>query len=83
MLDRLFEYYRAKGDYESAKAALLKSFEFSRRQYYAEYTRMKGFLEAPDWRSVEPEIFDKIKDENFHDYLRICLDKGMKDTVLK
>jgi len=83
MLDRLFEYYRAKGDYESAKAAILKSFEFVRRQYYAEYKKLKGFLKVPDWKSIEPEIFDKIKDENFHDYLRICLDKGMKDTVLK
>ncbi|MCQ1535583.1 hypothetical protein FTO70_07805 [Methanosarcina sp. KYL-1] len=83
MLDRLFEYYRSKGDYESAKAALLKSFEFTRQKYYAEYNRLKGFFKGPDWKSVEPEIFDKIKEEDFHDYLLICLDKGMKDTVLK
>ncbi|AKB74787.1 hypothetical protein MSLAZ_1526 [Methanosarcina lacustris Z-7289] len=83
MLDRLFEYYRAKGDYEHAKDALLRSFEFARQQYYAEYTRMKGFLKASDWKSIEPEIFSKIKEKDFHDYLRICLDKGMKKTVLK
>ena len=83
MLDRLFEYYRSKGDYDHAKAALLKSFEFTRQKYYAEYNRLKGFLKEPDWKSVEPKIFDKIKEEDFHDYLRICLDKGMKETVLK
>ncbi len=83
MLDRLFEYYRAKGDYELAKNALLRSFEFARRHYYTEYTKMKGFLKASDWKSIEPEIFSKIKEKDFHDYLRICLDKGMKETVLK
>lgn len=83
MLDRLFEYYRSKGDYEHAKDALLRSFEFVRQQYYAEYKRMKGFLKAPDWKSIEPKIFNKIKEKDFHDYLRICMDKGMKETVLK
>lgn len=83
MLDRLFEYYRSKGDYERAKDALLRSFEFARQQYYAEYKRMKGFLKSPDWKSIEPEIFNKIKEKDFHDYLRICMDKGMIETVLK
>lgn len=83
MLDRLFEYYRSKGDYDRAKDALLRSFEFVREQYYAEYKRMKEFLKATDWKSIEPEIFNKIKEKDFHDYLRICLDKGMKETVLK
>lgn len=83
MLDRLFEYYRSKGDYEQAKSALLKSFEFTREKYYEEYRNLKGFLKVPDWKSIEPEIFNKIKDKGFHDYLRICLDKGMKETALK
>jgi hypothetical protein len=83
MLDRLFDYYRSKGDYELAKDALIRSFEFARQQYYAEYKRMKGFLRALDWKFIEPEIFNKIKEKDFHDYLRICLDKGMKETVLK
>lgn len=83
MFDRSFEYYRAKGDYERAKYALLRSFEFTRQKYYAEYKRMKGFLKSPDWKSLEAEIFNKIKEKNFHDYLRICLDKGMEETVLK
>jgi hypothetical protein len=83
MLDRLFEYYTSKDDYEHAKNALLRSFEFAREQYYAEYKRMKGNLKVSDWKSIEPEIFNKIKEKDFHDYLRICLDKGMKETVLK
>ncbi len=56
MLDRLFDYYRSKRDYENAKDALIRSFEFARQQYYAEYKRMKGFLRALDWQSIEPEI---------------------------
>lgn len=83
MLGRLFEYYRSKGDYESAKAALLKSFEFTRDKSYEEYKKLKGFLKVPDWKSIEPEIFNRIKEKDFHDYLRVCLDKGMKETVLK
>ena len=83
MLDRLFEYYRSKDDYEHAKDALLRSFEFARKQYYEEYKKMKGFLKVPDWESIEPEIFKKIKEKDFHDYLQICMDKGMKETVLK
>lgn len=83
MLDRLFEYYKSKGDYERAKDALLRSFEFVREQYYAEYKRMNKFLKVPDWESIEPEIFNKIKEKDFYDYLRICLDKGMKETVLE
>ncbi|HWQ47760.1 MAG TPA: hypothetical protein VN414_02215 [Methanosarcina sp.] len=83
MLDRLFEYYRSKGDYEHAKAALLKSFEFTREKFYEEYKKLKEFLKIPDWKSIEPEIFNRIKEKDFHDYLRIYLDKGMKETVLK
>lgn len=83
MLDRSFEYYRLKGDYEHAKDVLLRSFKFARQQYYAEYKRMKEFLKACDWKSIEPEIFDKIKEKDFYDYLRICLYKGMKETVLE
>lgn len=83
MLGRSFEYYRSKGDYERAKDALLRSFEFTREKYYAEYKKMKEFLKAPDWKFIEPEIFNKIKEKDFYDYLRICLDKGMKETVLE
>ncbi len=83
MLDRLFEYYRSRGDYEHSKAALLKSFEFTRQKHYTEYKRLKGFLNEPDWKLIEPEVLDKIKKENFHDYLQICLDKGMKEMVVE
>jgi len=76
MLDRLFEYYRSKGDHEHTKAALLKSFEFTREKFYEEYKKLKEFLKIPD-------LFNRIKEKDFHDYLRICLDKGMKETVLK
>lgn len=83
MLDRLFEYYRSKGDYEHAKVALLKSFEFTGEKYYEEYKKLKKILKVSDWKSIEPEIFNEIKEKDFHDYLRICLDKGMKEAVLK
>ena len=85
MLDKLFEYYKSQGDYERAKENLLKSFGFIGRHgnYYAEYKRIKGFLKEPDWNSIEPEIFNKIKEKDHYDYLRICLDKDMKETVIE
>jgi len=85
MLNRLFDHYRAKGDYERAKDALLRSFEFTdwNDSYYSEYKKIKGFLKEPDWKSIEPQIINKAKEKDFYDYLRICLDKGMKETVLE
>lgn len=83
MLDRLFEYYRAQGNYEMAKGALLKSSEISGyKGYYAEYKRLKEFLNDSDWRKIEPKFFNEIKDKNIRDYLLICLDKNMKKAVL-
>ena len=83
MLDRLFEYYKSQNDYENAKEALLKSYGFVRHEgYYAEYTRLKEFLNDSDWRQIEPEIFEKIREKNIHEYLQICLDKNMKKEVL-
>lgn len=35
------------------------------------------------YRRQYPEILDVIREKALHDYLRICLDKGMKETVLK
>lgn len=85
MLDRLFEHYKLMGDYESAKETLLESFEFTRghSSYYDEYKRMKGFLKDQDWKSIELEIVNKIKEQNLNDYLRICLEKNMKETVIE
>ena len=43
MLDRLFEYYKAEGNYEKAKEALLKAYKIMRYgNYYAEYKKMKN-----------------------------------------
>jgi len=42
---------------------------------------MKEFLKDSDWKLIEPKIF-KDAQENIYDYLRICLDKRMKKTVL-
>ncbi len=85
MLDRLFEHYKLIGDYERAKENLLESFGFNSRSssYYEDYRRMKGFLKDQDWKSIEPEIFNKIKEKDLIDYLRICLDKNMKETVIE
>lgn len=85
MLDRLFEHYKLMGDYKNAKETLLESFGFTSWQssYYEEYKRMKGFLKDQDWKSIEPEIVNKIKEKKLNDYLRICLDKNMKETVIE
>jgi len=83
MLNILFEFYRDQGNYVKAKAALLKSFEFTgNNAYYAEYNRMKDFLKDSDWEQIEPKVFGEIKDKNIKEYLRICLDKNMKKDVV-
>ena len=83
MLDRLFEYYKTQGNYEKAKEALQKAYKIMRYgNYYAEYNKMKAFMRAADWKQVEPEIFKDIQEKDICDYLRICLDKNMKETVL-
>ena len=84
MLDRLSEYYKSEGDYEKAKSTFLKAFEFTPRDnYYAEYRRMENFLSEADWIALEPEIFNRVRIKNFNNYLWICLDKGMKETVIE
>jgi len=85
MLDRLFEHYKFMGDYKSAKETLLESFGFTswHSSYYDEYKRMKEFLKDQDWKSIEPEIVNKIKENDLNDYLRICLDKNMKKTAIE
>ena len=83
MLDRLFEYYKTQGNYEKAKEALQKAYKIMRYgNYYAEYKKMKAFLRAADWKQVEPEIFKDVQEKDICDYLRICLDKNMKEAVL-
>jgi hypothetical protein len=83
MLDRLFKYYEDQNDYENAKENLLQSFDFTPQEsHYAEYKKIKKFLKDSDWKQVEPEIFNKTKEKNIHDYLRICMDKNMEKTVL-
>jgi len=84
MLDGLSEYYKSEGDYEKAKSTFLKAFGFtSWDNYYAEYRRMENFLSEADWKALEPEIFNRVRIKNFNNYLRICLDKGMKETVIE
>ncbi|RJS85825.1 hypothetical protein CW713_01120 [Methanophagales archaeon] len=83
MLDRLFEYYKAEGNYEKAKEALQKAYKIMRYgNYYAEYNKMKAFLRAADWKHVEPEIFKDVQEKDICDYLRICMDKNLKEAVL-
>ncbi len=83
ILDRLFEYYKTQGNYEKAKEALLKAYKFMRYgNYYAEYKKMKEFLKDADWKPIEPKIIKDIQERDIYDYLRICLDKNMKETVL-
>ncbi|MEA2052243.1 MAG: hypothetical protein U9O90_05415 [Euryarchaeota archaeon] len=83
LLDRLFEYYKTDGNYEKAKEAQLKAYKIMRYgNYYAEYKKLKKFMRDADWKQVEPKIFNDIKEKDICDYLRICLDKNMKDAVL-
>lgn len=79
----LFEYYKTQGNYEKAKEAQLKAYKIMRYgNYYAEYKKLKKFMRDADWKQVEPKIFKDIKEKDICDYLRICLDKNMKEAVL-
>ena len=83
MLDRLFEYYKTQGNYEKAKEAQLKAYKIMRYgNYYAEYNKMKNFMNDADWKQIEPKLFKDIQEKDICDYLRICLDKNMKEAVL-
>lgn len=83
MLNRLFEYYNAQDNYENAKKVLIKAYKIIKLgSYYEEYKRIKEFLKEPDWKQIEPEIFKKVRESNLTDYLRICIDKNMREEVL-
>ncbi|MBI3193061.1 MAG: hypothetical protein HYZ34_01185 [Ignavibacteriae bacterium] len=89
MLDRLFEYYKKECDYENAKRALLKTFEYvegmgylPKGRAYQRYKKTKEFLTETDWNQVEPEIFQQIRNTDTEDYIRICLDKGLKQEAV-
>ncbi len=89
MLDRLFEYYNAENDYENAKRALLKAFEYVKPagyiaevRSYAHYNKMKQFLTDSDWKNIEPRIIREAREKDLEDYLRICLDKDLKKEVV-
>ncbi len=43
---------------------------------------MRNFLTKEDWENIEPGIIREAQDKNLYDYMNICLDKGMKDTVI-
>lgn len=82
VLDKLFEYYKNR-DYEKAKEKLLQSYRNnSYKKYFEEYKRMKSFLSKEDWEKIEPEIIREAQNRNIYEYMNICLDKGMKDTVI-
>jgi len=89
LLDRLFEYYKTQNDYENAKKALLKAFEYVKGAGYipqvrshAHYGKMKRFLTEMDWKIIEPKIFKEIRERDLEDYLQICIDKGLKKEVV-
>lgn len=90
MLDRLFEYYRTLGDYENAKKALIREFEYTKGQgfipevrSYELYLKAEEYLKKEDWRSLEPIIVEKVKEKDIEDYMRICLHNDRKEDVLR
>ncbi|GAB6155743.1 hypothetical protein JCM17380_44940 [Desulfosporosinus burensis] len=83
VLERLFTFYK-NGDYEKAKEKLILVYKTTHnKRYFEEYKRMKNYLSESDWEKIEPEIVNEAQNNNMHDYLSICLQKGMKDIVIK
>lgn len=82
VLDKLFKYYK-NHNYEKAKEKMLQSYKNNRyKEYFEEYKKMKEFLVKEDWEKIEPEIIREAQNKNIYEYMNICLDKGMKDTVI-
>ena len=77
----IFDYYKDK-NYEKAKAALYKSYKRARRNLHTEYCRLAKFIKPEEWEVEEPKIFADIKNRNMENYLDICMDKGLKETVM-
>ena len=79
---RLYEYYKARNDYDNAKKYLLKEFEYIRSSDLdKQYKKVKAFLNDDDWRTVEGILFRDMKKRDIEGYLRVCLDKGLKQEV--
>jgi len=71
MLNRLFEYYKAENDYENARRALLKAFDYVKAagyipevRSYAHYNKMKQFLAKADWKDIEPKIIREVREKD-------------------
>lgn len=83
MLSQLFEYYKDH-DYEKARALLLPSYQCSYpTAYYQEYLKIKAYLRPADWAEMEPKLCELAKKNDTKDFLRICLEKGLKEQVLQ
>jgi len=79
---RLYEYYKNNNDYENAKKYLLKEFEHIRSNALDEqYKKVKAFLTEADWQIVENKLFVNLKSRDICGYMRVCLEKGLKQEV--
>jgi hypothetical protein len=77
-----------RNDYENAKKALLKAFDYVEGaryipevRSYVHYNKMKQFLNDADWKMIEPKIIKKVQEKDQEDYMRICKDKNMNKEV--
>ena len=79
---RLFDYYKAEGDYENAKKCLLNEFEYiGSRGLDKHYGKVRDYLNDSDWKLVEHKLFTALKTRNIEGYLHICLEKGLKQEI--
>jgi len=79
---RLHAYYKKHNDYENAKLYLLMEFEhLQNRKLDAHYKKIERYLNDADWRSVESSLFQALRKRDLEGYMRICLEKGLKQEV--
>ena len=80
--DRISAYYKACGNYESAKKYVLKTFEHSKNHGLdKQYNKIKEYLNESDWQEVHNTLFSELKKRDITGYLHICLDEGLKREV--
>jgi hypothetical protein len=46
-----------------------------------QYVKVKGFLTELDWQMVEGGLFGALKKRDIEGYMRVCMEKGMKQEV--
>ena len=84
MLKRGFRHHSKKDNYDKAREYLLAGFEHLRWGGEFDYfMKMQNYIKSEEWKKIEAGYLEKIKKDNFKDYLAILMHRGEKAEALK